>query len=111
MKISSPPARSVLMTIRCLGLEVEVIMIDLLKGEQRNPEFLKLNPLGKIPIFIDGDFVLNESRAIMTYLVNAKKPGSFLYPNDPKKRAIIDSRMYFDATVVFNLIFDSVVSI
>lgn len=79
------------MTIRCLELDVEIIPVDLLKGEQRSPEFLKLNPVGKIPVLDDDGFVLSESRAIMAYLVNSKMPGSTLYPHDARGRAIVNS--------------------
>lgn len=98
------------MTIRCLGLDVEIIPVDLLKGEQRSPDFLKLNPIGKVPVLDDDGFILAESRAIMAYLVNSKKPGSTLYPMNARERAIVDSKLYFDATNVFSLIAAAMVS-
>jgi glutathione S-transferase len=97
----SPPARSSLMVIRNLKLKVEIIDIDLLKGDHLKDNFLKLNPLHQIPVLIDGDYVLSESRAIATYLVNSKNPGCSLYPSNPKIRGLIDQRLYFDATEVF----------
>lgn len=99
------------MTIRCLELDVEIHTVNMQKGEHQSPEFLKLNPLGKVPVLVDGDFVLNESRAIMTYLVNAKRPGHMLYPEDAKKRALIDSRLYFDAGELFTWIYLTMVSL
>lgn len=107
----SPPSRAVLQVIRILGLEVEVKTIDLLKTrENLSPEFLKINPMHQVPALVDGDFVLTESRAIMTYLVNSRKPGHELYPTDPKVRALIDQRLYFDAINVFELAASIVVS-
>lgn len=97
----SPPSRAVLLTIRNLGLEVEVKKLNLLAGDHLTPEFLQLNPEHKVPVLVDDDFVLTESRAIMAYLVNSRKPGSDWYPTDPRKRAVIDQRLYYDATVVF----------
>ena len=97
----SPPARAVLLAVRNLGLDVELVNVNLFSGEHLTPEFIKLNPTHQIPVLTDGDFVVSESRAIMAYLANSRKPGSSLYPTDPKKRAIIDQRMYFDATTVF----------
>lgn len=97
----SPPARAVLLAIRNLGLNVEIKNVDLIAQEHLTPEFVKLNPRHQIPVLIDGDFVVTESRAIMTYLANSRKPESNLYPSDPKKRALVDERLYFDATVVF----------
>ena len=95
----SSPSRSVLMTIRCLNLddELDIQIVDALKGENETLEFLKLNPLGHIPVLVDGDVILSESRAIMTYLVNSRRPGCSLYPSDNQKRAVVDSRLYCDA--------------
>ena len=99
----SPPSRAVLQTIRVLEADVEVKMVDLMKGENLLPEFLKLNPLHQVPVLVDGDFVVTESRAIMAYLVNSRKPDSDLYPIEPKQRALIDQRLYFDAINFFEL--------
>jgi glutathione S-transferase len=97
----SPPARAVLLTVRSLGLRVDVQNVNLLAGEHLTSKFLKLNPAHQIPVLVDDDFVLSESRSIMAYLVNSRKSGSELYPVDSQKRARIDQRMYFDATTVF----------
>lgn len=98
---ASPPARAVLLGIRNLGLNVELIKLDLFKQEHLRPEFIKLNPTHQIPVLVDDDeFVLCESRAILGYLVNRFKPNSEFYPADAQKRALIDQRLYYD-TVVF----------
>lgn len=102
--LGSPPSRAVLQTIRILGLSVEVKTVDLMKGENLSPEFLKLNPLHQVPVLVDGDFVVTESRAIMAYLVNSRKPGSDLYPSDAKKRAVVDQRLYFECNNFFELV-------
>ena len=47
-----------------MGIEFEEIKVDFEKGDQFKPEYLKLNPNGKIPCIVDGDFVLWESMAI-----------------------------------------------
>jgi glutathione S-transferase len=97
----SPLARACLLVARYLELDIEVKHIDLVAGDQRKPEFLKLNPRNKVPVLVDGDFVLCESKAIMAYLVNSRKAGSSLYPEDAKQRAKVDQFLYYDATVVF----------
>jgi glutathione S-transferase len=94
---ASMPSRAVLLGIRSLNIDVEVKNVNLIASEQKNEEFLKINPVEKVPVFVDTDgFTLYESRAILAYLVNSRKPGSDLYPSDVKKRALIDQRLYFD---------------
>lgn len=105
----SAPSRMALLTIRNLGLNVQVKVVDINKGEQHSAEYLKVNPLNQIPAFVQGDFKLTESKAIATYLASAAK--SPLYPTDFKKRALIDSKLYFDATSWFPAVRNFYVSI
>jgi len=102
----SPPCRAVLLTTKSLGLDVQVKVIDTLKGEQHTPEYLKINPLHQIPVYTEGDLVLTESRAISCYLASSVK--SKLYPTDLKRRAVVDARLYFDATNLFPAVKDFV---
>jgi len=92
------------MTIRNLDIEVELIHVNFSRGENKNDEFLKLNPTGQVPVLIEDDgFILTEPRAIIAYLVASRDKNSSLYPlNDPIKRALIDERLFFDATTVFH---------
>lgn len=100
MKIHFSPfssnARKVLMTARELGLAPELVLVNLAKGEQRKPEFLALNPNGKVPLLVDGDFALSESQAIMAYLADTT-PGQTLYPPDPRARALVNQWMFWSA--------------
>lgn len=89
------------MLLRLLDIDVSIKKVDLAAGQHRDEEFLKLNPNHQIPVLVDGDFVVCESRAIMAYIVNSKKPGSPLYPVNSKARARVDQRLYFDAVVLF----------
>jgi glutathione S-transferase len=66
-----------------LGSPVELVRVDLSKGENKTPEFLAINPNGKIPALTDGDVRLWEADAIMAYL--AKKAGSDLLPSDGRQ--------------------------
>jgi glutathione S-transferase len=59
-------------------------------GRNGDPEYLAMNPNGRVPTLVDGDFVLWESNSIMRYLVLAYGPGSALYPAAPKLRAGVD---------------------
>ena len=82
----SPNARKVLFVAQHLGVPHEIELVDLSKGQQRTPEYLKLNPNGVMPTLTDGDFVLWESEAIMQYICS-KKPGQTLWPSEAKKQA------------------------
>ena len=108
--LGSPPARACLMLIRKMKLDVDVKMVDLGALEHHSKEYKKLNPLKKVPVLVDNDFVLTESRAILAYLVNSRQPNSSLYPNEAKQRARIDQRLYYDASVVFECVSNIVVS-
>ncbi|XP_031105758.1 glutathione S-transferase 2-like [Ipomoea triloba] len=69
------------------GLDYEYKAVNLAKGEQFSPEFLKLNPLGYVPALVDGDIVISDSFAILMYL-EEKYPQNPLLPKDPKLKAI-----------------------
>ena len=70
---------------------------DLRKGEGRRPEFLKLNPAGKVPVLVDGDLVLNESVAILLYL-GEKYSEAGLVPSGLRERADLYRWLLFTAT-------------
>lgn len=78
-----------------LGVDFESIIVNLFAGEASRPEFLELNPAAKIPVLVDGDFVLTESAAIVLYL--AEKYGKFL-PADVRGRAEVNKWLLFTVT-------------
>lgn len=51
-----------------LGVPYEFVMLDMAAGEHRQPEFRTINPFGKVPAIVDGDFKLWESGAILLYI-------------------------------------------
>lgn len=67
-------------------LEYERLHVDLHKGEQRAPAFLKLNPYGKVPVLIDEDTVIYDSTIINEYL-DEEYPNPRLMPEDSAGRA------------------------
>lgn len=69
------------------GLDYEYIAVDLAKGEQFSPEFLKLNPAGYVPTLVDDNIVISDSLAILLYL-EEKYPEHPLLPRDLQRRAI-----------------------
>jgi glutathione S-transferase len=64
----SPNAWRVLLAAEALRLPYESKLLEFSKGQHKTPEFLALNPRGKVPVLRDGDFVLYESLAILGYL-------------------------------------------
>ena len=57
-----------------LGIEYQFVRVDLMKGEHKSPEYLKLNAFGQVPLLIDGDKILPDAQAILVYL--ARKYGN-----------------------------------
>jgi glutathione S-transferase len=93
----SPNVRRVRLTAAVLGVQLEQTNLDFAKGEHKRPEVLALNPNGAVPILVDGDFVLTESRAIMQYLAS-KKPESGLLPRDEQARANVIRWQFWDSS-------------
>lgn len=107
----SAPANKVRFAANALGLKYEYIRINLREGEHQKPEFLKINPVGKIPVIDDDGFILAESNAIIKYL--AAKNDSPFYPKELKERAVVDQWVDFGSMhvgmalmkVVYNRVF------
>ena len=70
-----------------LGVPLELELVDLIKGGSHSPDYLAINPTGRTPTLVDGDFKLWESTAIMQYIAS-QKPNS-LWPNDARAQADI----------------------
>lgn len=92
----SSNARRAVMTALHLGSKAELVFVDLAKGEQRKPEFLRLNPNGRVPVLEDDGFVLTESHAIMQYLADIT-PGQTVYPTDVRARADVNRWLFWSA--------------
>ncbi|KYN34226.1 Glutathione S-transferase 1-1 [Trachymyrmex septentrionalis] len=97
----SPPCRAVLLTAAAVGVDLNVKNVNLSAGEHLKPEFIKMNPQHTVPTLDDNGLHLWESRAIMTYLANQYDKNGSLYPKDPKKRALVDQRLYFDLGTLY----------
>jgi glutathione S-transferase len=75
-----------------LGSPCEIVEVDILKGESRTAEFLKINPNGRTPVLDDNGFVLAESNAILAYLARGTK---FL-PEDRQRWAHVFQWLFFE---------------
>jgi glutathione S-transferase len=64
----SPNPQKVKFAMLEIGLDCEIVPVDLTKREQKKPEFLALNSFGRVPVLVDGDLKLWESHAIIAYL-------------------------------------------
>jgi glutathione S-transferase len=64
----SPNPQKVQFALLELGLDCEIVPVDLTKGEQRSPQFSAVNPVNRVPVLIDGELTLWESHAILAYL-------------------------------------------
>jgi glutathione S-transferase len=78
-----------------LGSPVEPVRIDLGKGENRTPDYLAINPNGKVPALADGDLRLWEANAIMAHL--ARVAGSDLWPRDDDRQIELTRWLSWDA--------------
>lgn len=88
----SPYARKVRLIAAELDIPIEKISLDFQKGDPRKPEYLALNPNGKVPTIDDDGFVLWESIAILKYLADKKRK---LLPSDARSAAQADQWMYW----------------
>ncbi len=81
-----------------LGQDYEFKLVDFNKGESQSPEYLAINPAGKVPAMLDGDLLLTESAAILTYLGD-KFPDRELVPAaGSAERGLYNQWCYFAMT-------------
>ena len=91
----SPRAFKTMAVAEHLGLDWTMRVVDLMKGEQKRPEYAALNPNMRMPTLKDGDYVLWEANAIGQYLAG-KKPESGLLPADEKGRLDVTRWQFWD---------------
>src|SRR5579884_4202934 len=92
----APNPNKVALFLEECGLPYEPVAVDTRKGEQFKPEFLKVNPNGKVPAIDDDGVFVFDSNAILLYL--GEKTGKFMPPNTPQNRAALLSWLMFIAT-------------
>ncbi|QMU56444.1 MAG: glutathione S-transferase [Candidatus Mycalebacterium zealandia] len=82
-----------------LGADFEKITIDIFKGEHQTDEFKKLNPNCKIPVLVDGDFVMWESNALLFYIGRKFAPNPY-FPEDPEQFGSVAQWVVFGKTTL-----------
>ncbi|MBL4864941.1 MAG: glutathione S-transferase [Pseudomonadales bacterium] len=85
-----------------LGLEATLVDVDLMAGEQRQPEFLKLNPNGQVPVLVDGDVLLTESNAILVYLATKYDVNRRWLPTEPLAAAKVQQFLSITANEILH---------
>ncbi len=70
-----------------LGLDFELVQVDLARGEHKSPAFLAINPFGQVPVLEDDGHVIADSNAILVYL--ARRHGPQWLPRDPLQEAAV----------------------
>ena len=97
----TPPTRAlrVVWLLNELGLEYEMLPVDILQGATQKDDFLALNPAGKVPVLVDGSLVMTESAAIQLYLAD-KNPQAGFIPETVEDRAQMYRWIFFLVTEV-----------
>ena len=93
----TPNGRKVTIALEEMGLAYEIVPVNILRGEQEQPEFLRISPNGRIPALVDwtvdgAQIKLFESGAILQYL--GRKTG-LLYPMEEAARCLVDAWLFW----------------
>ncbi|CAA3000772.1 glutathione S-transferase F9-like [Olea europaea subsp. europaea] len=119
VKVYGPEYASSKRVIVCLlekEMEFEVVNIDLFKGENKSPDYLKLQPFGLVPAIQDGDYTLYESRAIIRYYAEKyKSQGTELFGKTMEEKGKVEQWLEVEAhnfhpplyTLVLHTVFSS----
>lgn len=84
-----------------LGVDYEAVIVDLQSGAHKQPEYLKLNPLGQVPTLEDGDVILRDSTAILTYLALKHDAARTWLPADPALAAKVQEWLATSVKEIF----------
>lgn len=96
LKLHYHPRSSYSRRVRIALIEKKIphedVILEMAKGAHKSPEYLALNPYGRVPTIEEDGIVLYESAAILNYL-EATRPVPPLTPADPRQRALVDMHM------------------
>ncbi|XP_029365893.1 glutathione S-transferase theta-2 isoform X2 [Echeneis naucrates] len=90
LDLLSQPCRAVQILLDCAKIPHRVRTVAIRKGENRTPEFTRMNPMNKVPVMVDNNFILTESEAILKYLATKYDVPEHWYPRQPERRARVD---------------------
>jgi len=93
-------AANVVWMLEEVGVDYELKFVDLMKGAHKQPDVLALNPMGKLPIVVDGEAVVTESAAIGLYLADRYAAGRLAPALDDPKRGSYLRWSFFAPSVI-----------
>jgi glutathione S-transferase len=93
-------AAGVVWALEEVGQPYELTFVDLMKGAHKEPKFLKLNPMGKLPTLTDGDAVITEGAAIDLYLADRYALGKLAPAVDDPRRGTYLRWSFFAPSVI-----------
>ena len=86
-----------------IGQEYEAVPVDYYPGgEHKTPSFREINPLGQIPVLVDGDLTLRDAQAILVYLASKYDTAHTWYPEDPRRQGEIAMWLSFAGGEIMN---------
>ncbi len=102
------PSRSsvVLWMLEELGQPYDVKLLSLKAGDNRKPDFLAVNPMGKVPTLTHGDTAITESAAICTYLADAFPQAKLNIPVGTPQRGVYLKWLFFGPSCIEPSIMD-----
>jgi glutathione S-transferase len=80
-------------------------------AEHRSADYKKLNPVGKVPVLVDGDVSVWDSHAISIYLVEKFATNDDLYPKNFATRTLVNQILFFDASFLFQRLYEILIPI
>lgn len=83
-----------------VGIDYRLEFVDIMKGAQKGPELLALNPMGKLPVLVDGETVVTEGAAIALYLADRYAPGRLAPALDDPARGTYLRWSFFAPSVI-----------
>ncbi|XP_051137210.1 glutathione S-transferase F10-like [Andrographis paniculata] len=90
--------KRVIVCLEEIGIQYDVVHVDLFKRENRSPQFLNLQPFGKLPVIKEGDFTLYESRAIIRYIAEKfKSRGHQLMGKTMEEKGLVEQWIEVEA--------------
>src|SRR5690606_37349483 len=89
-----------LWTLEELGEPYELVYVDIMNGDQKRPPVVDLNPMGKIPVLVDGEVVVTENAAIALYLADRYALGRLAPRLDDPRRGTYLRWTLFSPSVI-----------